>query len=269
MKQSFAKIYLNFVQVCFKQQAAYKFNFWVSVLVIFNSYFITYLSIWVIFQNVAYMKGWTYEEVVLIYTLNLLTYGIACFLFLKPMERLEELVKSGEFDLILVRPIHPFLFLILKEMDFKYLGHIFLGTTVLMWDMQSLNLDWTLETALCFALSLIGGVCIQSSFLILTGVLSIKYVSSGSLGDLVTYSIRRFVNYPLDVFGRWIVVVLTFFIPYGFVNYYPVKYLLAKNLSPIEAAAGKYGAVFVGILCAAAAGFVYRNMLRQYSSTGN
>ena len=269
MKRNVRKIYFKFAHVFLKQQVAYKFNFWISLLVILNSYFFTYLSVWVIFQNVKTIKGWTYEEVVFTYTLNLLTYGIACLLFLKPMERLEELVKSGEFDLILIRPIHNFFFLILKEMDFKYIGHIFLGIVVLVGNVQILDFAWSGERIFFLILSLIGGVCIQASFVIIAGALSIKYVMSSSLIDLLTYSIRRFINYPLDVFDGWIVVILTFFIPYGFVNYYPVKYLLAKSMTPVEEIVAKYATLFVGVLCVTVASFIYKRMVSQYSSTGN
>lgn len=267
--KNFRKIYFKFGKVFFKQQVAYKFNFWISILVNINSYLITYLGVWIIFQNIDTIKGWTYDEVIFSYTINLLTYGIACLFFLKPMERLEELVKSGEFDIILIRPINNFFFLILKEMDFKYIGHIFLSIIMLMQNIDFLNIRWNFEKIFFFMLILLGGILIQASFIIIAGALSIKYILSSSLIDLLTYSIRRFINYPLDVFDRWIVVILTFFIPYGFVNYYPLRYLLGKDISFAGRIFGQYAAIVVGCICIIIACFIYRKMVIQYNSTGN
>lgn len=266
---SFKKMYVKFVSVFFKQQVAYKFNFWISILVNINSYLITYLGVWIIFQNVDTIKGWIYEEVIFLYTLNLLTYGIACLLFLKPMERLEELVKSGEFDLLLIRPINDFFFLILKEMDFKYIGHILLSIVVLVGNVRVLNINWNPEKMIFFILIVLGGVMIQASFVIIAGALSIKYILSSSLIDLLTYSIRKFINYPLDVFDHWVVVILTFFIPYGFVNYYPVKYILEKSMSVTERIVGQYASFIVGCMCIIIARKIYMRMVTQYNSTGN
>lgn len=263
------KMYLMFCKVFFKQQVAYKFNFWVSILVNINSYLITYLGVWIIFQNIDTIKGWTYDEVIFSYTLNLLTYGIACLIFLKPMEKLEELVKSGEFDMILIRPINSFFFLILKEMDFKYIGHILLSITVLIQNSKILNINWNFEKKIFFLLILFGGILIQSSFIIIAGALSIKYILSSSLIDLLTFSIRKFINYPLDVFDRWIIVILTFFIPYGFVNYYPVRYLLGKDVLLFGKIIGQYATIFVGCICISIASFIYKKMVAQYNSTGN
>lgn len=263
------KIFFLFIKVFFKKQIVYKFNFWASIFVNINSYIVTYLGMWIIFQNFKNIQGWFYEEIVFIYTVDLLTYGIASLIFSKPMIRIEELVKTGEFDLILVRPINSFFFLLLKEMDFKYIGHIILSICVLFIDLSTLEIKWTTGKIIVSILNLIGGISIQSSFIIIAGSLSIKYILSASVLDLLTYNIRQFIHYPLEIYNKVIIIILTLFIPYGFVNYYPIKYILDRNLTIYEELCSKFGTIIIAFVLYELTRIIYKQMINNYCSTGN
>ena len=42
---------------------------------------------------------------------------------------------------------------------------------------------------------------------------------------------KHMAQYPIGIFRKGIVVIFTFIIPYGFVNYYPLLYILGKKSS--------------------------------------
>ena len=47
--------------------------------------------------------------------------------------------------------------------------------------------------------------------------------------NLFTDGGKHIAQYPIGVFKKGIVMFFTFIIPYGFVNYYPLLYLLGKS----------------------------------------
>ena len=42
---------------------------------------------------------------------------------------------------------------------------------------------------------------------------------------------KHMAQYPVGIFRKGIVIIFTFIIPYGFVNYYPLLYILGKKTS--------------------------------------
>jgi ABC-2 type transport system permease protein len=55
-----------------------------------------------------------------------------------------------------------------------------------------------------------------------------KQVNSGSLPTLVI-KLTDFTKYPLSIYPVILQVAFTFIVPYAFVSYYPVSFLLEKN----------------------------------------
>lgn len=75
-------LYLRIVLVRLQARMEYKFNFFSDLLVTVVTSLVTYGGIWVMFKNFDTINGWTYYEVVLLYTLNFIVAGIAGFVFM-------------------------------------------------------------------------------------------------------------------------------------------------------------------------------------------
>ena len=47
--------------------------------------------------------------------------------------------------------------------------------------------------------------------------------------NLILYSSKEVVQYPIGVFGKGLIVIFTYIVPFAFVNYYPLLYILGKT----------------------------------------
>ena len=51
--------------------------------------------------------------------------------------------------------------------------------------------------------------------------------------NVFTDGAREFGKYPIGVYGKKILLLTTFFIPYALVQYYPLLYILERSKNPL------------------------------------
>ena len=269
MKMDRFMLYCRFTSMQVKANMEYRFNFFMSLFIQVFGYGTTYLGIWVIFDKFDTINGWSYYEVLFLYSLNLLSYGLCAIFVWDPMRRLGRLVQSGEFDNILTRPIDPFFHMLARTISYPFLVQSALAGIVLSICMVHLGLHWSPITVLWFVVFLAGAFLIQCSVFVIAGSLSFWFVNSLMLVDTFIYGIRRFIDYPISLYGAFIQVLLTFIIPYAFVNYYPSLYFLNKSGDTLFSPILQFGTPVVGLVMAALSFVVWKSGLRHYQSTGS
>ncbi|AJY77383.1 hypothetical protein VN24_26060 [Paenibacillus beijingensis] len=74
--------------------------------------------------------------------------------------------SDGSFDLILTKPMNPFLNMILKQSYHGFLGHIFLGIFIFVICSPHIGINWSITKVIYFLLAIFGATCIHSAFLL-------------------------------------------------------------------------------------------------------
>lgn len=263
------KLILQFYKVLIKSKLEYRFNFFMEIFINISTYVVVYLGMWVILNKFGSINGWSYYQIMLLYNFNLITYGMACLLFYMPMRSLDNMVQTGEFDNILTRPLNPFLHLILKQGYLGFLGHIVLGIFVFAICFNKLHIHWNITVGFIFVLFLIGATLIQASVIIFSGTLSLKFVQALSVMDTLIYNIRGFINYPISIYDKWIEILLTFILPYAFVNFFPSEFLLGKQSYQIWNPTMKFGSIIIGVVLFTLSYRFFCLFIKKYQSTGS
>ena len=223
------KLIAVFYKLLLKSKMEYRFHFFLEIFINFFTYIVDYIALWILLSNFREIHGWGYYEMMLLYNMNLMTYGLASLFFYIPMRNLESIVSDGEFDSYLIRPIHPFCYLLLRQSYLGFLSHVILGISIFILCFRHMGLVWNAGLILLFVSCLIGGTLIQSSVIVAAGALNIRFVKANALMDTLIYNIRSFIEYPIDIYPRFIQVLVTVVIPYAFVNFYPASLLLNKK----------------------------------------
>ena len=83
------------------------------------------------------------------------------------------------------------------------------------------------------------------------------------------YGVRRFIEYPITIYDRWLQLFLTVVIPYAFVSFYPAQHFLDKDGQALFHPALQYGTPLVGIFMFALACGFWRFGVNHYQSTGS
>lgn len=189
--------------------------------------FAEYLSIWLLMNQFHLIKGWDFLDVLLLFNINQFAISLAGLFFWSPMMDLERLVRDGQLDGMLVRPINLFSHLIMRKFDVTFLGNLGLSVAVFIYYFLHTPTPWNLAMYGWFILTLIGAVLIYAAIHVFIGTFSFWIVRMNMVLATVL-DFRRFLFFPITIYDRLVQLLLTFVIPLGFVNYYPLDFLLGK-----------------------------------------
>lgn len=263
------RLYGRFLRVYMKAQLEYRFSFFGDIFVNMMTFVTLYLSFWVLFRNFQTLNGWNYWEVVFLYNLNLLTYAVSSLFFWAPMKSLEGMVRTGEFDNFLVRPLRPLAILVFRQFQHTFIGHIIVASCVLVLCTIHLSIQWTSGHVVFLLACIIGGTLIQASIIIVAASSAFWIVKSGTVVDVSIYAIRNFINYPISIYGKSVQLLLTFAVPYAFVNYYPAAAFFGKEDPLALMSPSPYIALLIGGLLFPLACWVFGRGVLRYNSSGS
>jgi ABC-2 type transport system permease protein len=225
-------------------------------------------AIGVLFANVDALAGWSVAEVVALYGISGVAFGVAD-LFISQVEQASKHIKAGTFDQFLIRPVSPLLQLSATEFALRRAGRMIQPAVALAVALVVAEVRWTPDRILLLPLALFSATCIFAAVWVLTSSIAFWTVETQEVGNAFTYGGNALTTYPIDVFGGWLRRIVVFVVPLAFVAYLPAAHLFDKPLPlglPVRivwltpAVAG----VFVAL-----AAVVWRFAIRHYRSTGS
>jgi ABC-2 type transport system permease protein len=248
----------------------YRFAFYSEIFINFFSYVVTYAGIWIILNKFQVINGWELWDIMLLYNLNLFSYGLGSLFFFVPLQELESMVHNGSFDGILIRPMNPLLHLLASRQRYVgFLGHIILGTIVFILCFARLEIEWSFVKVLYLLSVLVGASFIHIAIILFTCSISLWLVQSMAIRDIIIYDTRRFMDYPISIYGTVIQVILTFIIPYAFINFYPAQYFLGGKGGTLFHPILQYLTPAVGLFLSTLAYKFWQTGINHYESTGS
>lgn len=264
----FIKLYGSYVKMFLKARMEYRFSFFSGIIANFYCYFVTYATFWVLTQRFGSIDGWRFEDMTILYGLNLLTYSLAGVLFWYTVFHLEKEITSGNLDSYLIRPMGLIKQMICRRFGDTFIGQIIVTLIFMIAAVSKINYELTLVSYIYLIFAIFGGVLIQSGAMVILGSLSFWTLRSNSLADIVYYEMRTFVHYPLSIFPSFIKVILTYVLPWAIINYYPSLIILHKVQTTQELMLGLLSPI-IGIGFFALSLLVFNRGLRRYSGSGS
>lgn len=117
------KLYFHYISIHIRSIMEYKASFFLSVIGQFLVTFNVLLGIYFLFERFSNIKGFTYQEVLLSFSVMLLEFSLAeCIA--RGFDRFPNLVRKGEFDRILVRPRNEILQVLGSQFELSRLGRM-------------------------------------------------------------------------------------------------------------------------------------------------
>lgn len=266
--KEFLSTYWLYIKTFFKAKIEYRVSFFFALFSNFYCYFITFITYWVVTKGVGTIDGWQFEDLSLLYGLSLLTYAIAGTLMWYSVFHLGEIITTGQLDVMLVRPEG-----ILKQLMFQRFGDTFLGQIIItvifmIIAFSSKNMEITLGKLIYIGVCIISGILIQLGSIIMFGAVSFWTLRSSELIEVLYYDLRDMTRFPLSIYPKQIKYILTFLLPWAFVNYYPVLMFLDKDVQLIDTVLG-YISPVIGFVWFYLGIKVFNNGIKRYSGVGN
>jgi ABC-2 type transport system permease protein len=213
-----------------RSQMQYRTSFVLEAVAQFAGNILDFVVVLIFFARMPTLGGWSLPEIGLLYGLSSVAFGLADmviagfdYAYFGP-----NMVRLGEFDRVLIRPVNAFLQVLTSQFTLKRLGRFGQGAIVLIWALSALHVVWTPIQMVFMLVTLAGGMLFFSGLFILGSGISFWTVDSLETLNMLTYGGQFLTQYPLTIFGEFMRSFFTFVIPMAFINYYPTLWLLGK-----------------------------------------
>ena len=262
------KVYYIFIKANLKSQMEYRLDFLLLTFANIVYYSIGLLSIWVILNRFHTIGDWNFAQVAFLYSLALLSYALFGLFFYHSI-RFSTLVVRGEFDRFLVRPWGLLLQLMGKNFNLFFVAHSILSITILVITSRLAGIEWNIVRLLFLIPVVGGGFLILFSFGLVAATISFWTLESSSFYQLFIYNAREFIWYPISIYSKAIQILLTFVIPFAFINFFPAQYFLEKNDFTIFPPVFQFLTPVVGIILFIISYKFWQFGVNHYQSTGS
>lgn len=263
------KLYYRFVVIYFKTLIEYRFSFIVDIILQFAIFGATFLSIWLIAKKFQFVGGWSYYELVFLYNMSMVSYGLAGVVFWESMRELDFAIPQGTLDSMLVYPINPLVHLCFRHIAHSFVGNIILGGVVFAVCLQKIHIIWTVSKAVWFVLVILSGALIMFSLMLLAGASGFWLQRSNGVVSIAFFGLKNFVDYPIKIYDQGMRILLTFVVPFAFVNFYPAQYFLNKSGDYLFHPVFQFATPLVGLAFVFIAYQVWKLGLKRYESAGS
>ncbi|MDA0564520.1 ABC transporter permease [Streptomonospora sp. S1-112] len=221
-----------------------------------------------LFGHAGRLGGFGLHEALLVYGLAGLAFTLADLL-MGSVERLGEHIRTGAFDVMLVRPVPALLQVAVEEFSPRRLGKVVPCAAALGWALAALPAEWTPLRAAAVPVLVASGTVICCSVWVIGACLQFVALDAREAANAVTYGGQAMAQYPLAVYGRDVARAATYVVPLAFVSWQPALYLLERP-DPLGMPEWlRFAPPAVAALLALVAAAVWRAGLRRYRSTGS
>lgn len=257
------RLYMHYVSITVRSMMQYKTSFLLSVTGQFLISFNIFLGIFFMFRRFSSVEGFTYSEVLLCFAIILLDFSLA-EMFARGFDLFPGMVKSGEFDRILVRPRNEILQVLGSKFELTRIGRMTQAVVMFLYGIAKSEVSWSFLKAVTVVFMLIGGTAVFCALFLIYASLCFFTLDGLEFMNVFTDGAREFGKYPLGVYGEKMLLFATFAIPYALVQYYPLLYLLGRETSVFY--------IFLPLLACwflIPAFLLWRFGVRRYQSSGS
>lgn len=255
-------LYFSFMSAALKEMLIYRLDCIVGMISQMITQLIEVIFMWIIFQNTDSLAGWDFKQIILLYGVTLIAMGIADFCFDNLYEIGPKYMKNGEFDKILLRPVHPLISIIGASKAFTSFGYLILGLFLTIIIIIELSIPITIFLILKILFFGVIGAGIIGAINTIFSIASFWTYRSNEV--IWTFSrIITFTQYPIKIYNKFIQGLITIILPFAFVSYYPSMDYLGMDSKMM------YLAPIVMIILWVIAINVWNLALNKYRSTGS
>lgn len=257
------RLYMNYVSVILRSTMQYKLSFLLMLIGRFIIAFNGFVAIYFLFSGFTQIKGYTYWEILLCFSVIQMSFSIAECIG-SGFNAFSGIVKRGDFDRMLLRPCSPILQVLGTKFELGRLGPMITALITLTIGIRKSQMSWEFSKVLTLILMILGGALLFIGLFMLGASFCFFSIEDAGIINVLTYGGKEHGKYPIDIYGKGLMRFCTYVIPYTLIQYYPLQYLLGKT-EKWQYALYPFGAILFLMLCY----FIWLWGMRNYKSSGN
>ncbi len=258
------KIYKILVAQNLKRVMEYKADFFTGAVSFLIDQAIGIAFIFIIFSQIPQLAGFQFEQIVFIYGFSQIPKGIDHLLTDNLWSVGYFIVKKGDFDKYLTRPINPLFHVIAETFQIDAAGELVVGISLMIYAAPHAALCVNALTVTLFVFAIPFCTLIYTSIKIACAAFAFWIKSSGYIIQML-YGMNEFSKYPTTIYSNIIKFFVTYIIPFAFTGYYPALYLMTGE-NPLFNIGG---AVIISMVMLFVSVLIWNKGLKAYESAGS
>lgn len=268
--QLYFRVLSAFFRNAWSRETSFQANFLVTLITRGFWFAVQIMLFDLIYRQVREINDWNREEYFAFMATGMLINAIVEAFFMPNCAEFSELIRTGNLDFALLKPIDTQFLISFEKMDLGMFTQILLAGGLLGYALWRHGTPPS-PTTVCFYLLLIGAaVCFFYSLMISLAALSIFFGRNQGLLDFWFY-ITIFARYPSSIYsgsptGEVIRFTFSYVLPILLVVTVPARVLLGKLLEPSWLSGLTLASGFISL---AVARGVFQWSLRHYRSASS
>ncbi len=247
-----------------KRMMEYKGDFIVGIIGFLLGQFFNLLFIWIIFSQIPNLVGWTLEQIVFIYGFSLIPKGLDHLLFDNLWGIGHFIVRKGDFDKYLTRPINPLFHVMVEKLQIDALGELIMGIALICIVLPSLVIEWSFIKIVMILIVIPFATLIYTGIKIATAAIAFWTKRSGNI-TYMFYMVNDFSKYPINIYNNFVKTIITYIIPFAFTAFYPAYYILTGENPLFNIGV----TVLIAIVIMSIGIFIWNRGIKAYESAGS
>lgn len=255
------RLYLSFLKISLKEILIYRIDCIAGIFSQLVVQAVSLIFIFIVFQSTENIAGWNFGQIMLLYGITRIPIGIAGYCFDALYDIGPKYIRNGDFDKILLRPIHPLISIIGSSREFVSIADFIIGLAITIYMLFKLSIPITILLIVkIIFFSIVGALIIGA----INTIFSISSFWTYRSNEVIWsfYRMYTFTEYPIDIYNKFIKILITIILPFSFVAYYPTMDYLGLNNYMI------YLSPLVAIILWIVAVKLWDIALKKYRSTG-
>lgn len=213
----YLRLFGMFAQTCLVRELSFRVNFiarivtnigWLALMVMFFQ---------LIFGNTERVGDWDRWQYLFFMGTGMILNGVLETLFVGNCSNMAELIRTGDLDLQLAKPVDEQFLLSCRNVDFSEFFNIAVGAGLCIFSLVKTGEVPSFDRALLFVMTLGASVTILYSLLLVLAASSVWLVRNQALYELWWY-VAQFGRYPGEIYkgsalALGLKILLTFVLP--------------------------------------------------------
>jgi ABC-2 type transport system permease protein len=262
------RLYLALCRYSLAREMAFRGNFLAKVSVEVLWLFILLGFYRTVFTKTSNVATWSESEYLFFVGCYFALAGVIESLFLYNCNEFADLVRTGDLDFYLLKPMDEQFLVTCREIDWCALANVVMGTAIMALGLAGLGWTFDLVRLIVFLILCVGGIAITYSCLVFLTALSVWLKRNQSLYE-IWWLFSSLMRYPREIFyGPWaspLGMFFTFIVPILLVVNVPANVLVRRAFDPGMVAF----TVVAAVVLLATSRWFFRHALRRYRSASS
>ena len=256
-------LYFKYFKIHIKSDLQYKMSFILTFISQFFVFFGYYFTILCLFDKFSNIKGFTLYEVLL--TFGVIQFGFAfCETFFRGIDQFDDLIVQGSFDRLLLIPRSILLQVFCEKVQLVKISRLLQAMVILIIAIVNVDVIWNIEKIITLIFMIISSIFIFLSIFTLTASYCFLTVKGLEVRNVLTDGCKHMAQYPIGIFKKGFISFFTFIIPFGFVNYYPLLFILGRETNKLSIVSP-----LITIIYLIPSVIIFYKGIKRYSSVGS